>query len=105
MRAPPAPVDAADAARPRPAIGVRSITLIGLGGAIALSWAAWRVGALPDRRFRLRWLDGVPVLGSVPLPSRALAYVVWAVGLALLSGAWILLRRRTVERHHGLTVG
>ena len=34
-----------------------------------------------------------------------MAYVLWALGVALLSGAWVLLRRRTVAPGHGLTVG
>ncbi len=105
MHAPTLPADAPGSARPRPAIGLRGVALIGLGGAVALAWGAWRVGALSDRRSRLRWLDGAPVVGAVPLPSRVLAYGLWGLGVGLLSLAWVLLRRRSVTSGHGLTVG
>src|SRR5204863_7564315 len=58
-----------------------------------------------DRRARLEWIPGAPVVGGVPLPSRPLAYVLWGLGLAGLSLAWVLLRRRTVEPGHGIGVG
>jgi alpha-1,6-mannosyltransferase len=82
--------------------GLGTIALIGLAGAVALAWGAWRVAALPDRRARLEWIPDAPLLGGLPLPSRPLAYVLWAVGLAGLSLAWVLLRRRSVEPDHGL---
>jgi hypothetical protein len=47
---------------------------------------------------------GVPVLGSVPLPSRVLGFVLWGFGLAALSAAWVLLRRRTSAPGHDVTV-
>ena len=105
MHAPTLPADAPGSARPRPAIGLRGVALMGFGGALALTWGAWRVGALGDRRSRLRWLDGAPIVGSLPLPSRPLAYLLWGLGIALLSAAWVLLRRRTVAPGHGLTCG
>src|SRR4051794_40196476 len=105
MHAPTLPADAPRSARPVGQVGLRTVVLVGLIGALALGWGTWQVGALADRRFRLRWLDGVPVLGAVPQPPRFVAYVLWAVGMALLSAAWVLLRRRTVVPAHGLTVG
>src|SRR5262245_48729463 len=84
---------------------LRTVAVLGLVGAVALAWGAWRVGALTDRRARLVWLRDAPVLGSLPLPSRPLGYVLWAVGLAALSVAWVLLRRVTVSPGHGVRLG
>src|SRR5262245_6293895 len=96
--------DAAVAER-APRTGVPAgVVVLGFAGAIALTWGTWRVGTLLDRRFRLRWMDGVPVLGSLPLPSRPLGYLLWGVGLAALSSAWVLLRRQTVRPGHGIPV-
>jgi hypothetical protein len=105
MHAPTLPADAPRSARPAGEVRLRTVVLVGLIGAVALGWGTWQVGALADRRFRLRWLDGVPVLGVVPQPPRFVAYVLWVAGVALLSLAWVLLRRRTVGPGHGLTVG
>jgi alpha-1,6-mannosyltransferase len=102
MSAPTLPAAAPDSARTGTRLG--AIALLGLGGAVSLAWGAWRVGAVTDRRGRLTWLQGVPILGAVPLPSRPLAYVLWGLGLAGLSGAWLLLRRRTVVSGHGVAV-
>jgi alpha-1,6-mannosyltransferase len=82
--------------------GLGTIALVGLAGAVALAWGAWRVAALPDRRARLEWIPDAPVLGALPLPSRPLGYVLWALGLGGLSVAWVLLRRRSVEPGHDL---
>jgi hypothetical protein len=101
----PTATQAPSAVRPsRPRSGLSGVAVLGLAGAVALSWGVWRVGALPDRRFRLRWMYGVPVLGSIPLPSRFLGFVLWVVGLAALSAAWVLLRRRTSVPGHDVTV-
>src|SRR4051812_39822475 len=105
MHAPPLPADAPRSARPAGAVGGRGVALLGFAGALALGWGTWQVGALADRRFRLRWLDGTPVLGALPLPSRFFGYVLWVAGVALLSVAWVLLRRRTAVAGHGLTLG
>jgi hypothetical protein len=105
MHAPTLPADAPRSARPTGAIGLRGVVLVGVAGALALAWGTWQVGALADRRFRLRWLDGAPVVGALPLPPRFVGYVLWAVGVALLSAAWVLLRRRTAIAGHGIGVG
>ncbi len=105
MHAPTLPADAPRSARPAGAIGLRGVVVMGLAGAVALAWGTWQVGALADRRFRLRWLDGAPIVGALPLPPRLVAYVLWAVGVVLLSAAWVLLRRRTAFTGHGLGVG
>jgi alpha-1,6-mannosyltransferase len=97
---------AADARLParRPA-GLGAIAFVGFVGAVLLAWGAWRVAALPDRRARLEWIPDAPLLGGLPLPSRPLGYVLWGLGLAGLSLAWVLLRRRTVEPRHGVSLG
>jgi hypothetical protein len=105
MHAPTLPADAPRSARPTGATRLRGVVVLGVAGALALAWGVWQVGALADRRFRLRWLDGVAVLDALPRPSRFIAYVLWAAGLALLSAAWILLRRRTTAADHGIGVG
>jgi hypothetical protein len=105
MHAPTLPADAPRSARRADRLGLGTVVLIGLAGAVALAGGAWRVGAVADSRFRLRWLDGEPVLGAVPQPPRFVGYVLWAVGMVLLSAAWVLLRRRTAAAGHGLTVG
>src|SRR5690349_21333437 len=60
----------------------------GLAGTICIAWGGWRVGALVGRGAQGRWLGGTPVLRSVPLPPRVVCFVLWGVGLALLSLAW-----------------
>ena len=99
MHAPTLPADAPRSARPTgPGPACATVVLVGLGGALALAWGTWQVGALADRRFRLRWLDGVPVARApcrLPPPVRR-PTCCGRVGVALLSGAWVLLRRRTV---------
>ena len=96
---------AADADQPaRRRAGLGAVALVGLAGGVAVAWGVWRVGALPDRRARLPWIPDAPLLGGLPLPSRPLGYVLWGVGLGGLSLAWVLLRRRTVEPDHGISV-
>ena len=98
--------DGAADARPRARrhAGLGAIALVGLAGAVALAWGAWRVGALPDRHARVEWIPDAPVLGGLPWPSRPLGYVLWALGLAGLSLAWVLLRQRTVQPGHGIRI-
>jgi alpha-1,6-mannosyltransferase len=105
MHAPTLPADAPRSARPTGEIGLRGVVVVGVVGAVALAWGTWQVGALADRRFRLRWLDDAPLVGAIPLPSRFVGYVLWIAGVALLSAAWVLLRRRTATAGHGLTLG
>src|SRR5262249_35986925 len=69
--------------------GLGPIALVGFAGAVAVAWGAWRVAALPDRRARLGWIPDAPILGALPLPSRPLGYVLWALGLGGLSVAWV----------------
>jgi hypothetical protein len=85
--------------------GLGAVVVLGLAGAVALAWGAWRVGALPDRRARMAWIPDAPLIGALALPSRPLGYVLWGLGLAGVSVAWVLLRRRTVEPGHGIGVG
>jgi hypothetical protein len=105
MHAPTLPADAPRSARPTGQTGLGPVAVLGLGGALALAAGTWQVGALADRRFRVPWLDGAPIVGAIAEPSRFVAYVLWAVGVVGLSAAWVLLRRRTSVAGHGLTVG
>src|SRR3954447_26450726 len=91
MHAPTLPADAPRSARPAAGTGLRGVALLGLVGALVLAWGVWQVGGVVDRRFRVRWLHATPVLGSLPLAPRGVAYGLWAAGVALLSGAWVLL--------------
>ena len=71
-------------------------TALGAVGSLALAVGAWRVGAVVSVRGRGRWLDGTPVLRAVPLVPVPVAWGLWWAGLAALSAAWVLLRRRTL---------
>src|SRR3977135_3207387 len=85
MHAPTLPADAPRSARSTGEIGLRRVVVLGFAGALALAWGTWQGGALAARLFRLRWLDGAPIVGALPLPSRFAGYLLWVAGVALLS--------------------
>ena len=89
-----------------------------LGYLLTAIWTVLVIVAL-GRRFAGRWfpvLGGVSaalvlvgVLSPLDLPgvdtANFFGYVLWAAGVALLSAAWVLLRRRTAIAGHGIAVG
>jgi hypothetical protein len=102
MRAPTRPAETALRARARTSLA--GVAALGFAGSIAVAAAAWGAGALPEQRSPGGWLEDVPLVGALPVVDHPAAYVLWALGLAGLSAAWVLLRRRTVVAGHGVSV-